>query len=80
MAWDARVRDCRPGGAGPRNTTSELAASTVNFVVEQTGYPAEMVELEADLEADLGIDSIKKAQLWASWASGSAGRKSRPVA
>ncbi|HET6422737.1 MAG TPA: C45 family autoproteolytic acyltransferase/hydrolase, partial [Planctomycetaceae bacterium] len=35
----------------------------INFVVDQTGYPAEMVELEADLEADLGIDSIKKAQL-----------------
>ena len=36
----------------------------VNFVVEQTGYPAEVVELDADLEADLGIDSIKKAQLF----------------
>ena len=36
----------------------------VNFVVEQTGYPPEIVELDADLEADLGIDSIKKAQLF----------------
>ncbi|MBX3440430.1 MAG: acyltransferase domain-containing protein, partial [Planctomycetaceae bacterium] len=36
----------------------------VNFVVEQTGYPAEVVELDADLESDLGIDSIKKAQLF----------------
>ncbi len=36
----------------------------MNFVVEQTGYPAEVVELDADLEADLGIDSIKKAQLF----------------
>ena len=36
----------------------------VDFVVEQTGYPAEIVELDADLEADLGIDSIKKAQLF----------------
>ena len=35
----------------------------MNFVVEQTGYPPEMVELDADLEADLGIDSIKKAQM-----------------
>ena len=42
---------------------SELEALLVNFVVEQTGYPAEMVELDADLEADLGIDSIKKAQM-----------------
>ncbi len=36
----------------------------MNFVVEQTGYPPEVVELDADLEADLGIDSIKKAQLF----------------
>lgn len=42
----------------------ELEAFLVNFVVEQTGYPQEMVELDADLEADLGIDSIKKAQLF----------------
>ena len=33
-------------------------------MVEQTGYPPEVVELDADLEADLGIDSIKKAQLF----------------
>ena len=36
----------------------------VDFVVEETGYPPEIVELDADLEADLGIDSIKKAQLF----------------
>lgn len=47
-------------GADPK----ELEAFLVNFVVEQTGYPPEIVELDADLEADLGIDSIKKAQLF----------------
>jgi acyl carrier protein len=41
----------------------QLENFLVNFVVEQTGYPPEMVELDADLEADLGIDSIKKAQM-----------------
>ena len=44
--------------------TAELERFLVNFVVEQTGYPPEVVELDADLEADLGIDSIKKAQLF----------------
>ncbi len=47
-------------------TTMDRAAVQqfmINFVVDQTGYPADMVEMEADLEADLGIDSIKKAQL-----------------
>ena len=41
----------------------ELEASLINFVVEQTGYPEDMVEMDVDLEGDLGIDSIKKAQL-----------------
>ncbi len=44
-------------------SSEELETFLVNFVVEQTGYPPEMVELDADLEADLGIDSIKKAQM-----------------
>jgi acyl transferase domain-containing protein/acyl carrier protein len=50
--------------AQPARSSEELAAFLVNFVVEQTGYPPEIVELDADLEADLGIDSIKKAQLF----------------
>ena len=54
------VQESPPQGAA----SGDLAAFLVNFVVEQTGYPPEMVELDADLEADLGIDSIKKAQLF----------------
>ena len=50
--------------AGPSLDPAELEKFLINFVVEQTGYPPEVVELDADLEADLGIDSIKKAQLF----------------
>ena len=54
-----------PQAAGsPGKSAAELEAFLINFVVEQTGYPAEVVDLDADLEADLGIDSIKKAQLF----------------
>lgn len=42
---------------------ADLSTFMVNFVVDQTGYPTDMVELDADLEADLGIDSITLAQL-----------------
>ncbi len=61
--------DVAPTANGQSELTSslspdELEAFLVNFVVEQTGYPAEIVEMNADLEADLGIDSIKKAQLF----------------
>lgn len=43
---------------------SAIESFLVDFVVEQTGYPQEIVELDADLEAELGIDSIRKAQLF----------------
>ena len=45
-------------------SAGELETFLVDFVVEQTGYPREIVELDADLEGDLGIDSIRKAQLF----------------
>ena len=44
---------------------TELESFLVNFVVEQTGYPAEVVELDADLEADLGVDTVKQAETFA---------------
>jgi acyl transferase domain-containing protein len=50
--------------ATQRRSSVDLEKFLVDFVVEQTGYPPEIVELDADLEADLGIDSIKKAQLF----------------
>ena len=53
-----------PETASPGVNVSELEQFLINFVVEQTGYPPEVVELDADLEADLGIDSIKKAQMF----------------
>ncbi len=34
-------------------------------VSEKTGYPVEMLDLELDLEADLGIDTVKQAELFA---------------
>ncbi|MFZ4765069.1 MAG: C45 family autoproteolytic acyltransferase/hydrolase, partial [Roseimicrobium sp.] len=46
------------------SAASELETFLINFVCEQTGYPPEVVDLDADMEADLGIDSIKKAQLF----------------
>jgi acyl carrier protein len=53
-----------PASAAKGIDRKSLQSFLVNFVVEQTGYPEEIVELDADLEGDLGIDSIKKAQLF----------------
>lgn len=35
------------------------------LVVEKTGYPKEMLDLDLDLEADLGIDTVKQAEMFA---------------
>jgi acyl transferase domain-containing protein len=53
-----------PPAAADDGLATELETFLIDFVVEQTGYPREIVELDADLEADLGIDSIRKAQLF----------------
>jgi acyl transferase domain-containing protein/NAD(P)H-dependent flavin oxidoreductase YrpB (nitropropane dioxygenase family) len=44
-------------------TTSEISARLLAIVSERTGYPADMLDLEADLEGDLGIDSIKRVEI-----------------
>jgi acyl transferase domain-containing protein len=71
-AWESRTAAHTNGHASApvvassssASSSAELETFLVDFVVEQTGYPREIVELDADLEADLGIDSIRKAQLF----------------
>ncbi len=40
-----------------------IKQSLLDVVSEKTGYPTEMLELGMDLEADLGIDSIKRVEI-----------------
>jgi acyl carrier protein len=40
-----------------------LLATLRAVVSELTGYPAEMLDLDADLESDLGVDSIKRVEI-----------------
>jgi NAD(P)-dependent dehydrogenase (short-subunit alcohol dehydrogenase family)/acyl carrier protein len=42
-----------------------VAARVLAMVAEKTGYPAEMLGLDLDLEADLGVDTVKQAELFA---------------
>lgn len=49
---------------GASEEADDLEQFLVSFVVEHTGYPPQIIQLDADFEADLGIDSIKKAQLF----------------
>src|SRR5262249_15125834 len=46
-------------------TSEEKVRETVlKLVSEKTGYPPEMLELGLDLEADLGIDTVKQAEIF----------------
>jgi acyl carrier protein len=40
-----------------------LTQSLLEVVSDKTGYPIEMLELGMDMEADLGIDSIKRVEI-----------------
>lgn len=41
-----------------------ITTNLVNLVSERTGYPTDMLGLEQDVEADLGIDSIKRVEIF----------------
>ncbi|MBN2574153.1 MAG: SDR family NAD(P)-dependent oxidoreductase, partial [Deltaproteobacteria bacterium] len=53
--------------AAPVPTPSENAVveKVLGIVAEKTGYPRDMLELDLDLEADLGIDTVKQAEVFA---------------
>ncbi|EFC80906.1 phosphopantetheine-binding protein, partial [Parafrankia sp. EUN1f] len=59
---------------GPATATANGTATTtvspdavrtalLGVVADRTGYPAEMIDTGMDLEADLGVDSIKRVQI-----------------
>ncbi len=37
----------------------------VSIVAEMTGYPPDLLDLDLDLEADLGVDTVKQAEVFA---------------
>ncbi len=49
----------------PASSRQNQAAAVLMAVVsEKTGYPAEMLEADMSLDADLGIDSIKRVEIF----------------
>ena len=45
------------------NNASKIKEALIAVVSEKTGYPAEMLNMDMDMEADLGIDSIKRVEI-----------------
>lgn len=58
-----------PAAAGMDGTAptplerEQLTRTLLQIVSERTGYPPEMLELDLHMEADLGIDSIKRVEI-----------------
>lgn len=47
----------------PHSEFSSIESVVLEIVGEKTGYPREMINLDMDIEADLGIDSIKRVEI-----------------
>ena len=54
-----QAQSAPPAGPGP----DEVSALLVELVSAQTGYPKEMLELDMNMDTDLGIDSIKRVEI-----------------
>ena len=60
-----RLRRRSPRPPAPALATGDVAARVLEVVAEQTGYPTELLDMDLDLEADLGIDTVKQAEVFA---------------
>ncbi|MDO8861550.1 SDR family NAD(P)-dependent oxidoreductase [Haliea sp. E1-2-M8] len=47
----------------PGLSRDDLSELVLRLTAERTGYPVEMLALEQDIEAELGIDSIKRVEI-----------------
>jgi len=47
----------------PQAGGDKISATLLDVVSRLTGYPAEMLNMDMDIEADLGIDSIKRVEI-----------------
>jgi len=51
--------------ARPEDAGDSVKERILALMVEKTGYPKDMLDLDLDLEADLGVDTVKQAEMFA---------------
>jgi len=54
-----------PERNGTPVANGRMEATLLDVVAAKTGYPAEMLQLDMELDTDLGIDSIKRVEIFA---------------
>ncbi len=51
--------------SAPESVGDSVKERILTLVVQKTGYPKDMLDLDLDLEADLGVDTVKQAEMFA---------------
>ncbi|MCP4966488.1 MAG: SDR family NAD(P)-dependent oxidoreductase, partial [bacterium] len=59
------VAPVAPAPAEPAAAADDVEEQVIRIVAEKTDYPPDMLELDLDLEADLGVDTVKQAEVFA---------------
>ena len=62
------VRVAAPAPSAPPKPVAKkdsVKEKVLALVAEKTGYPVDMLDLDLDLEADLGVDTVKQAEVFA---------------
>ena len=57
-----RLRAALPEGSGEGDA---VVQTVVRIVADLTGYPPDLLDPDLDLEADLGVDTVKQAEVFA---------------
>ncbi|MET9504865.1 SDR family oxidoreductase [Streptomyces sp. NPDC006622] len=63
VAAPPRVPEPAPEPAARTAGPVDVQQMVLDIISERTGYPVDMIEPDLDLEADLSIDSIKRAEI-----------------
>ena len=60
-----KVAAASPQPSAQPASADSIKQKVLEIVAEKTGYPVDMLDLDLDLEADLGIDTVKQAEMFA---------------
>jgi acyl transferase domain-containing protein/NAD(P)H-dependent flavin oxidoreductase YrpB (nitropropane dioxygenase family) len=63
----------RPAAIAAQTGAADALTQLLTIVSDRTGYPQEMLDPDANIEADLGIDSIKRMEVLTAFAQSHAG-------
>ncbi|NHJ41440.1 MAG: KR domain-containing protein, partial [Asgard group archaeon] len=60
----SRVNTASTSDESSQDVKQSIIKKILDLIVEKTGYPADMIELDMELEEDLGIDTVKQAEMF----------------